>query len=832
MGDKKFHSESSLQNFEADAVTNTPTEDHPKDPGVQNATINDLKYEDDVIRRRPHSQPGPVSGSFLTATAARAARKKNVNYAPPNETHSQPGLADSFLTAARAARKKNVNYAPPNPGPVSGSFLTAARAARKKNVNYAPPNETHSQPGPVSGSFLTATAARAARKKNVNYAPPNDFPKPLIPNGNGSGSGTVSPTGVRGSLPNNPNMMNGNFQRNADVKSLYSNSNYRMSPGTPPKRTGVFSLDAQSIRSVDTQAPPPTDPKDNVKQTRKYLTLVMSSIYAVLLVTLGLMIHIADTIIDPPISSIYSLILVSIGFLYHIYLIIDIARYKRTALRNQKIRSQYEEKVQEYFRIQEEEYGCENEIKDEQRSPADWYKATGIPPPVLAPLSHNYCFSQGRHSGSFYLKLGAAGFAMGNLVHSVLLIVVQVGYLLDENIDNNQCVEYTRGVAHFAFMHIIGSSLCFWISAIVRETVLSLAIYASYANENGYGDNGIETDNATTTTPIDETYTGTMSRIFEVDAFIDEECTGAPAFTSIFENFSPYLYPFSVEFNILIVAVYYIIWSNIGHCHNEESSASSYDGNQESFDEAYSICKIPTASEENDFTSNMVIYADCHASNKGMFLGLMIVVIIVGSLIIGFVFSSVGGEFLQTGYLVNNITKLGLHSIMLFAAILAFTQTTKLDINEHPISLLDDILLFICLPPFFMEAVFSLVATITILNVVNSIDFVVMVIQVLVQTPLIMDALRRCSNAKKLRRRKPARELIMFLLITNVGMWLFYTFSYKSPDSLDERYEFYGKVLWTILGHVSLPLIMFYRFHSSVCFADIWTSAYKPGSEH
>ncbi|KAJ2950694.1 hypothetical protein O0L34_g8954 [Tuta absoluta] len=771
MGDKKFHSESSLQNFGEDAVTSTPTEEYAKDPGVQNASINDLKYEEEVIRRRPNSQPGPVSGSFLTATAARAARKKNNNYAP------------------------------------------------------------------------------------------FDLPKLLIQNGNGSGSGTSTPTGDRGSWPNNPNMMNGNFQRNGDVKSLYSN-NYKMYsvPGTPRKRSGVFSLDAQSIRSGDTQAPPPTDPKDNVKQTRKYLTLVMSCIYAVLLVTFGLMVHVSDALIDPPISSIYSLILVTIGFIYHIYLMIDISRYKRAALNNQKAKTQYEEKVQEYFRKQVEEYG--GNYDNEQRSSADWYKATGIPPPTLVPLSHNYCFSQGRHSGSFYLKLGAAGFALGNLVHSILLIVVQVGYLIDETVDNEECVELTRaacdilcpmycflqlyfifkysnviilkaqGVAHFAFMHIIGSSLCFWISAIVRETVLSLTIYAHYAKGNGYEGNGVDADNATTTAPIDETYKGGLSRFIDIDAFADHECTGAPAFTKIFEDFSPYLYPFSVEFNILIVAVYYIIWSNIGHCHNEEIISDSYDGNQESFEEAYSICKIPTASEENDFTSNMVIYADCHASNKGMFLGLMVIVIIVGTLIIGFVFSSVGGEFLKAAYLLNNATKLGLHSIMLFAAILAFTQTTKLDINEHPISLLDDILLFICLPPFFIEAVFSLVATITILNIVNSIDFVVMVIQVLVQTPLIMDALRRCSNAKKLRRRKPARELIMFLLISNVGMWFFYTFSFKSPESLDERYEFYGKELWTILGHVSLPLIMFYRFHSSVCFADIWDSAYKPGSEH
>lgn len=104
--------------------------------------------------------------------------------------------------------------------------------------------------------------------------------------------------------------------------------------------------------------------------------------------------------------------------------------------------------------------------------------------------------------------------------------------------------------------------------------------------------------------------------------------------------------------------------------------------------------------------------------------------------------------------------------------------------------------------------------------------------QGILQTALLVDGLRRCSNTRKLRRTKPGREILMFLLIGNVAMWMIYTFSYKSPDSLDERYKFFGKELWSILGHISLPLIMFYRFHSSVCFSDIWDAAYKPGSEH
>lgn len=41
-----------------------------------------------------------------------------------------------------------------------------------------------------------------------------------------------------------------------------------------------------------------------------------------------------------------------------------------------------------------------------------------------------------------------------------------------------------QGVARFAFMHYIGTSLSLWVSAIVRETVLALTLYAQ-SNSNG-----------------------------------------------------------------------------------------------------------------------------------------------------------------------------------------------------------------------------------------------------------------------------------------------------------------------------------------------------------
>lgn len=102
-------------------------------------------------------------------------------------------------------------------------------------------------------------------------------------------------------------------------------------------------------------------------------------------------------------------------------------------------------------------------------------------------------------------------------------------------------------------------------------------------------------------------------------------------------------------------------------------------------------------------------------------------------------------------------------------------------------------------------------------------------IQILIQTPWIIDALRRCSNSAILRQRKPGREMVTFLLIANVALWIYYTFSVKTADVGDIRYSFYGDELWSILNHISLPLIMFYRFHASVCLVDVWRHSYEPG---
>ena len=101
-----------------------------------------------------------------------------------------------------------------------------------------------------------------------------------------------------------------------------------------------------------------------------------------------------------------------------------------------------------------------------------------------------------------------------------------------------------------------------------------------------------------------------------------------------------------------------------------------------------------------------------------------------------------------------------------------------------------------------------------------------------VQTLMIIDGLRRCSESKQNQTLKPGRNIITFLICTNLILYLWDTIEAKTPGYNKARKYYYGKIFWTILGHLLLPLTIFYRFHSSVALADIWASAYQAGSHH
>ena len=135
--------------------------------------------------------------------------------------------------------------------------------------------------------------------------------------------------------------------------------------------------------------------------------------------------------------------------------------------------------------------------------------------------------------------------------------------------------------------------------------------------------------------------------------------------------------------------------------------------------------------------------------------------------------------------------------------------------------------------------------------------------QVFLQLLFITDAQRRRIHSSSHDSTKPGRQVVTFLLICNFTMWIIYTFEVqKVEDSpiqvsvqiflqqvmcdsqsvnlgLQNRIykyiyiyfnlqkQFFGFYAWSIIQRVTLPLCIFFRFHSTVILVEVWKNSYK-----
>ena len=86
-------------------------------------------------------------------------------------------------------------------------------------------------------------------------------------------------------------------------------------------------------------------------------------------------------------------------------------------------------------------------------------------------------------------------------------------------------------------------------------------------------------------------------------------------------DIAPYLYPFTIEFNILIVGIWYIMWSNVGNIGEHRSSLDFMPASRRD------SLNSSVSNDDNTSKPNAFLYADCHGTNRGLFGGLSVVVL-------------------------------------------------------------------------------------------------------------------------------------------------------------------------------------------------------------
>ena len=119
----------------------------------------------------------------------------------------------------------------------------------------------------------------------------------------------------------------------------------------------------------------------------------------------------------------------------------------------------------------------------------------------------------------------------------------------------------------------------------------------------------------------------------------------------------------------------------------------------------------------------------------------------------------------------------------------------------------------------------------------------------MLQLLFITDAQRRRIHSTSHETKKPGRQVVTFLLLCNITMWIVYTFEVQkvkdSPVQVGSgnvnkdiltavdfgaiffQLKFFGFYAWSMIQRVCLPLCIFFRFHSSVILVEIWKNSYK-----
>uniref|UniRef100_A0A146LN45 Otopetrin-2 n=3 Tax=Lygus hesperus TaxID=30085 RepID=A0A146LN45_LYGHE len=447
-----------------------------------------------------------------------------------------------------------------------------------------------------------------------------------------------------------------------------------------------------------------------------------------------------------------------------------------------------------------------------------------------------------QHYGSFYLRMGAVAFGIGSMIysglefgqyfelerdtkcHNVLLALTPATrmaftfiqmYFIFLNDEQQMRVTRHKVLARFGLMHMIGTNLSVWLNVLVQETKHEILTF--YNPEN----NTIEVHSKTSghgvyskisTTPHHRVARGLMGphHIYE--------CRRTNIMGSLVQDASPFLFPCTIEYSLICAAILYVMWKNISR--QALRISEPVQSSPEKMD------KVPPFHYKRSPHHYSV---DCAQAHKGLFGGILVLVLTMISLILFFVLIS-RPELVSFAVMELTICELTLYIMAILATLIGMIQVRQLKYDGLRNLELDNILLIGAQTGMFIYSTFTIIGghftleknTVLVLGTALA-----SLVQTLCQTMFVLDASRRSCVTPEQIRHKPGREIVTFLLVTNLAMWAINTLEKSRAESHPIQLHFYGLWAWTIITHVSMPLAIFYRFHSTVCLCEIWKRAYK-----
>nr|XP_003702250.2 PREDICTED: otopetrin-3-like [Megachile rotundata] len=382
--------------------------------------------------------------------------------------------------------------------------------------------------------------------------------------------------------------------------------------------------------------------------------------------------------------------------------------------------------------------------------------------------------NQMQQYGSFCLRLGAVGFGAGSLVFTGLQIGAEIASGPFRAITPGARLLLVTAQMHFIFLN--SKSLCL----AKHDALAKLGLMHMIAT------NLCEWLQAL----VEETQ-------HEIDQLGNTHDDEDGILTSLLRDASPFLFPCTIEFSLICAVILFEMWKRVDETIDSKS--------------------------ENPTRSSYHLSIDCSSSHRGLFGGILVVAATILSLIMFFVLREAKNEIA-----IVQVTALDA-TILMLGMVASVAGTLKLQALQQKIlkqSDLDTTLLAAAQAGVYLHCLFGVVGDVLTMGptwVLSLITDLLALIQSTSQTLLIKIAWgRRCS-----RNDKPGKELITFLIVVNIALWTVNTLEKSRAGVRPDHLRFFGVWAWTIITHVSMPLAIFYRFHSAICLFEIWKTCYK-----
>lgn len=385
--------------------------------------------------------------------------------------------------------------------------------------------------------------------------------------------------------------------------------------------------------------------------------------------------------------------------------------------------------------------------------------------------------NQTQQYGSFCLRLGAVGFGAGSLVFTGLQIGAEIASGPFRAITPAARLLLITAQMHFIFLNSKNLELprhgALAKLGLMHMIATNLCEWLQALVE--------ETQNE-----IDQ-----LGHAYEGDEGI---------LKSLLRDASPFLFPCTIEFSLICAVILFEMWKRV--------------------DDRGESKKL-----ENSTKSVHRLSIDCTSAHRGLFGGILLVAATILSLIMFFVLREA-----KLKMAIQQVTALEAATLSLGIVVCVSGALKIQNLDENLSSKaprLDSTLLAAAQAGVYLHCLFGVVGSLLTMGPMWALTLatdVLALVQSTCQTLLVKIAWRRrCTTGNE----KPGKELITFLIVVNIALWTVNTLEKSRAGVRPDHLRLFGVWAWTIITHVSMPLAIFYRFHSAICLFEVWKSCYK-----